>query len=678
VAEDARACLVVFSPSGKRGRFAAGTPVLQAARTLGVDLDSVCGGRAICGRCQVTVTEGELARHGFVSRASRLSAASVEEQKYLERRELQPGSRLACQARVEGDVAIDVPAASQVHQQVVRKPHEALDIQIEPVVHPYFVEVPPPDLRDPRGDLERLREVIASEWGIEVTRWDLHMTQSLQQALRKGRWQVTVAIRGGHEIMAAWPGFRDRLYGVAVDVGSTTIAAHLCDLRSGEVLASAGCMNPQIRYGEDLMSRVSYAMLNDNGAIELSRVVRDAINGLLGQLAASAGIGSDEVVELTLVGNPVMHHLVLGYDPCELGQAPFALASDAAVEVPARELDIRIHPGAHAYVLPCIAGHVGADMAGVLLAEAPWEREELTLLVDVGTNAEIVLGNRERLLAASSPTGPAFEGAQISAGQRAAPGAIERVRIDPKTLEPRYRVIGSELWSDEPGFDVGLPPGGVTGICGSGIIEAVAELFLAGVIDADGRILDLTARSARIRAEGRAFSYGLVEGEPAIRITQQDVRAIQLAKAALYAGCRLLMEELGVERVDRIRLAGAFGAHVDVMYAMVLGMIPDCSLEQVSSAGNAAATGARIALLNRSARDLIERQVRKVVKVETAVEKRFQHHFVDAMALPHRSDVFENLRQRLTLPARPRAGSGAGRKRRSRDRAAGEARRQRG
>jgi uncharacterized 2Fe-2S/4Fe-4S cluster protein (DUF4445 family) len=663
--EAGREFLVVFSPSGRRGRFAEGTPLLEAARSLGVDIDSVCGGRALCGRCQVVITEGELAKHGIVSRSAHLSETGEAELRFRKRRGLADDRRLSCQALVRGDVAIDVPETSQVHKQVVRKAHEAVDVNIDPVVHPYYVEVAQPDMHDPRGDLERLREAIEQEWGIKVVYWDLRVTQSLQKTLRQGDWKVTVAIHNGNEIIAVWPGFRDRLFGMAVDVGSTTIAAHLCNLRSGEVLASAGRMNPQIRFGEDLMSRVSYIMMNEGGELELTRVVREAINALVAEVAADAEIDTSEIVELTIVGNPVMQHLVLGYDPRELGQAPFALASDAAVHIPARELGIGIHPGGYAFVLPCIAGHVGADMAGVILAEAPWERDEISLLVDVGTNAEIVLGNRERLLAASSPTGPAFEGAQISGGQRAAPGAIERVRIDPETLQPRFRVIGCEQWSDEPGFEDNLPPGGVTGICGSGIIEVVAELFLAGVIDADGSILDLTARSDRIEAQDRTFSYTLVAGNPGIRITQNDVRAIQLAKAALYAGCRLLMEKLGVERVDRIRLAGAFGAHIDVKYAMVLGMIPDCSLGQVSSAGNAAGTGARIALLDRTARQTIQQRVRQVDKIETAVEERFQHHFVEAMALPHRSDPFTELRSQVELPAaaEPR---GPGRQRRRR------------
>ena len=659
--------LIVFSPSGKRGRFPEGTPVLQAARSLGVDIDSVCGGRALCGRCQVTVAEGELSKHGIVSKAENLSPTGEAEARHRERRGLAEDRRLSCQATLCGDIAIDVPESSQVHRQVVRKPHEAHDIEINPVTHAYFVEVDKPDMHDPSGDLERLQKAISRDWQIDNLTIAQPVLHELQKILRKEGWKVTVAIREGSEVIAIWPGFRDRLYGVAIDVGSTTIAAHLCDLASGDVIGSAGCMNPQIRFGEDLMSRVSYIMMNPGGETELISTVRVAINELLTDVAAEAELDISEIVELTIAGNPIMLHLVLGLNPVELGTAPFALTTDAAMNMPARDIGLEINKGGYAYSLPCIAGHVGADTAGVLLAEAPFDRDEISLIVDVGTNAEMLLGNRHRLLAASSPTGPAFEGAQISGGQRAAPGAIERVRIDPATLEPKYQVIGCEFWSDDPKFEENLPDAGVTGICGSGIIEAIAELYLAGVIDHDGTINgDAANRSSRVTADGRTFSYTLFDGDPGVTIQQNDVRAIQLAKAALYAGARLLMEKLGVDEVDRIRLAGAFGAHIDVKYAMVLGMIPDCALEQVSSAGNAAGTGARIALLDRSSRAQIEKQTGDVEKIETAVEERFQHHFVAAMAIPHESDTFSELQQVVTLPERKQQQPTTGRRRRRR------------
>jgi uncharacterized 2Fe-2S/4Fe-4S cluster protein (DUF4445 family) len=648
--------LVVFTPSGKRGRFAEGTDLLAAARALGVDLDSVCGGRGICGRCQIRVSEGEFAKFGISSRADHLTAFSDDERTYRERSGLAADRRLGCHAGVLGDLVVDVPPESQIHRQVVRKEADAHPIEVDPVVRLHYVEVEPPTLASPRGDLQRLFDALERDWSLTDLGIDAHVLRVLQPSLRAGDWTATVAVHDARTITAIWPGFHDRALGVALDVGSTTVAGHLCDLHTGEVLASAGAMNPQIRFGEDLMSRVSYVMMNPGGDVELTRVVRECVDGLVAELCATTDEDPNDVLELAVVGNPIMHHLFLGLDPTELGGAPFALATDEAVR--RRAIDVGVvtaNPGARVYVLPCIAGHVGADTAGMILSEAPHDQDMVNLLVDVGTNAEIVLGNRDRLLAASSPTGPAFEGAQISGGQRAAPGAIERVRIDHETLEPRFRVIGQEAWSGEPGFD----SGSVTGICGSGIIELVAELFLAGVILADGTIDgSLAARTPRVIADARTFSYVVHDGTPRLVLTQNDVRQIQLAKAALYAGCRLLMDAFGLETVDRIRLAGAFGAHIDPIHALVLGLVPDCDPTNVTSAGNAAGTGARIALLNRAARDEIEAVVRSVEKLETAVEPRFQEHFVGAMGLPHTTEPFPRLGAVVPLPARAATTTG--------------------
>lgn len=648
--------LIVFTPSGKRGRFPLGTPVLQAARSLGVDIDSVCGGRAICGRCQITIGEGEFAKHGIRSTAAHLSEFSAVEKRYDDKRGLLAGRRLSCQTKLLGDAVIDVPPESQVHKQVVRKRAETRAIDMNPATRLYFIEVEEPDMHKPSSDLERVYRALAEQWNVADVSCNLAIMQNLQKVLRQGEWKITVAVfsrpaSGGNMLTAIWPGFHDKAFGLAVDVGSTTIAAHLCSLSTGEVVASSGLMNPQIRFGEDLMSRVSYVMMNPGGEKEMTAAVREALNTLAGQVAADAQIDKTDILEAVLVGNPVMHHLFLGIDPTELGGAPFALATGLAVTRPAKELDLQLNPGAYVYVLPCIAGHVGADTAGVVLSESPQYSEDNMLIVDVGTNAEIVLGSKNRLLACSSPTGPAFEGAQITCGQRAAPGAIERIRIDPVTLEPRYRVIGSDLWSDEPGFEEAVASTGVTGICGSGIIEVIAEMYLAGIINQDGLVDGgMAEKSPRIRPYKRTFNYVVREGEPFISITQNDVRAIQLAKAALYAGTRLLMDKLGIEHVDRIRLAGAFGSHIDVKFAMILGLIPDCPLEKVQSAGNAAGTGARIALLNAKARDEIEHVVRRIEKIETAVEPLFQQHFVEAMAIPHKTAFFANLAKEVKFP----------------------------
>ena len=653
--------LVVFTPSGKRGRFPAGTPVLTAARQLGVDLDSVCGGRGICSKCQITPSYGEFSKLGVSVQDDALSPWNKVEQRYKDKRGLIDGRRLGCQALIEGDVVIDVPPESQVHRQVVRKRAEARDIVMNPSTRLFYVEVEEPDMHKPSGDLERLAEALRVQWEIENVQCDLQILQTMQPVLRKGGWKVTVAVHLGDSntpprIMHIWPGlYEGSLYGLAVDLGSTTIAAHLCDLKTGEVVASSGIMNPQIRFGEDLMSRVSYAMMNKGGDQEMTRAVREGMAQLFTQISAEAGIDQTLIVDAVFVCNPVMHHLFLGIDPFELGQAPFALATSNALSLRASELDLNIHPAARVYLLPCIAGHVGADAAAVALSEAPDKSKDLVLVVDVGTNAEILLGNTEKVLACSSPTGPAFEGAQISSGQRAAPGAIERVEINPETKEPRFRVIGSELWSDEEGFAKAIATTGITGICGSGIIEAIAEMRLAGVLDASGLIGSAEQTgSSRCIQDGRTNAYvlwdGSADGGPTITVTNPDIRAIQMAKAALYSGARLLMDKFGVDTVDRVVLAGAFGAHISAKHAMVLGMIPDCPLDKVTSAGNAAGTGARIALLNTEARREIEETVRQIEKVETAVEPRFQEHFVNASAIPNSVEPFPVLETVVTLP----------------------------
>lgn len=653
--------LVIFTPSGKRGRFALGTPVLTVARQLGVDLDSVCGGRGICSKCQITPGYGEFPKHGVTVHEGALSEWNAVEDRYDRIRGLPEGRRLGCQAKVMGDVVIDVPPESQVHRQVIRKSATQRDITMDPATRLYYVEVQEPDMHEPSGDFQRLADALRDQWQIEGLKADIALLSRLQPVLRKGEWKVTVAIHRDHQsgpkIMDIWPGFfEEHLYGLAIDLGSTTIAGHLCDLTDGAVLASSGLMNPQIRFGEDLMSRVSYAMMNPGGDKEMTRAVRSAMNDLAKSIADEAKIDPRLIVETVFVCNPVMHHLLMGIDPVELGQAPFALATSESLTLPARDLDLTVlNDHAQVYVLPCIAGHVGADCAAVALSEEPNKSKDMVLIVDVGTNAEILCGNEARVLACSSPTGPAFEGAQISSGQRAAPGAIERVEIDPETKEPRFRVIGSDLWSDDPGFAAVIAQTGITGICGSGIIEVVAEMRLAGLVDPSG-LIGSAAQTGTERCvpTGRTHAYvlhdGTAEGGPRITVTQGDIRAIQLAKSALYAGAQLLMDELGIEKVDRVTLAGAFGAHISPKHAMVLGMIPDCPLDKVTSAGNAAGTGARIALCNVAARAAIEAEVMRIHKVETAIEPRFQEHFVAANAIPHATAPFPELMQIVTLP----------------------------
>ncbi len=648
--------LVLFMPSGKRGRFPIGTPILDAARQLGVYVESVCGGRATCGRCQIEVQEGNFAKHQIVSSLENISPKGPKEERYEHIRGLPDGRRLSCSATIQGDLVVDVPQDTVINAQVVRK--AAVDRQIDrlPAVQLCYVEVDEPDMHKPLGDLDRLKNVLEKDWGWKDLLIAPYLIPQVQGILRKENWAVTVAIHRDMDssrpfIIAMWPGLKNEAYGIACDIGSTTIAMHLVSLLSGRIVASSGAPNPQIRFGEDLMSRVSYVMMNPDGREAMTKAVREAVNGLIGKVCEEGGVDRHDILDSVFVANPIMHHLFLGIDPTELGQAPFALAVSSSLQFWAHEIDIDVNPGARLYTLPCIAGHVGADAAGAALSEGPYRQDKMMLLVDVGTNAEIILGNRARVVAASSPTGPAFEGAEISGGQRAAPGAIERVRIDPETLEPKYHVIGVEKWSDEPGFEEAAGQVGVTGICGSAIIEVVAEMYLSGIISEDG-VIDgsLAARSPRIFQHGRTFSYLLRDGEPRLVITQRDVRAIQLAKAALYAGVKLLMEKQGVDHVDMIRFAGAFGSFIDPKYAMVLGLIPDCDLADVKAVGNASGTGALMALLNRDHRREIEAEVHRIEKIETALEPHFQQLFIDAMALPNKVDPFPKLAEAVKLP----------------------------
>ncbi len=644
---------LVFMPSGKRGEFPIGTSLLDAGRALGVDLDTVCGGRAVCGRCQIEPSFGEFAKLQIISDPSHLSESGPTEQRYKKIKGLGEKRRLGCQTQLLGDLVVDVPEESQIHRQMVRKSADEIrDLVVDPVVTLHYVELPKPSMQDQRSDLERINGNLSREWGFSDLKWDISCLSELSAALRAGKvyggeFKATVAVRAGHEVIAVWPGFKERVFGIAVDVGTTTVAGHLCALDNGDVMASSGLMNPQIRFGEDLMSRISYLQQNENEAPNLTAAIQTALADIVIDVCKEAGISPRDVVEMTVVGNPTMHHLVMGIDPTQLGMEPFPLVVDQGTSVHARDLNIPIGRAAYVWFLPCIAGHVGADTAGVILSQAPHLSEEMTLVIDVGTNAEIVLGHKERLIACSSPTGPAFEGAQITCGQRAAPGAIERVRIDRKTLKPRFKIIGVDQWSDEDGFDEAAEGIGVAGICGSGIIEAVAELFLSGIVDSSGRMqarqLDVSDHPNFV-AKGRNYEYVLHrDGERVIYVSPSDIRAIQLAKSACYSGVRLLMDRMGTDHVDRIYLAGAFGSYIDVGYAMAIGLIPDCDLDKVSSAGNAAGTGARIALLSASSRVEIDRVCRMVDKVETAIEPAFQDYFVAAMSLPHSTEPFHKL-----------------------------------
>lgn len=638
-------------PSGRRGQVTPGQSLLDAARQMGVEIESICGGRLTCGKCKVHIEDGAFHKHGIISNPQHLSPPGAEEQELLARIK-SSDCRLSCSTYVYGDVLISVPEESRAQKQIIRKSATERVIEIAPAIRKVYVEVDQAQLGEHRGDWGRLQAALAGQWRLENLTIDLQALRRLQPVLRKGNWAVTVTLWHDKEVIDVQPGYQEGVYGLAVDIGSTTVAGHLCDLRTGAILATESTMNPQVTYGEDLMSRVSYAMLHSDGLEKMHKAIIDTLNRLAAGAARQADIQPRDIHEAVFVGNTTMIHILLGIDPSELGGAPFALANREAMDIKARELNLRLHPGAYVHVLPAEAGHVGADNVAVLIAEEPHRQAEKMLVVDVGTNAEIVLGNNEWLYSASSPTGPAFEGAQITFGVRATPGAIERVRIDPQTKAARFKVIGDERWSNEWPLNGDVPPEEqpkhlAIGICGSGIIEVVAEMVLTGILWPDGRF-NQHCQNDRIVWEGRKGAYILATapesatGEP-ILVTQDDVRNIQLAKAALYAGAKLLMNRAHTPTVDRIILAGAFGSYIDPKYAMVLGLIPDCNLDKVYAVGNAAGDGARIALLNKHKRQEAMEIATWIKYIETAVDPDFQTEFVNAIHIPNKNDAFPHL-----------------------------------
>jgi uncharacterized 2Fe-2S/4Fe-4S cluster protein (DUF4445 family) len=455
-------------------------------------------------------------------------------------------------------------------------------------------------------------------------------------------------------------------YGAAVDIGSTTVALYLCNLRTGELLAAESEMNPQIVYGEDVMSRIQYSIEHKDGLEKLHKAIIATLNKLLKQAVKSANekllqtlgydtgekstpstqpaiIRVEHILEMVLVGNSTMHHLLLNLPPKDLGLAPFVPAIHRSMDVKARDLGLQINASGNIHVLPTIASFVGADTSAMILAEEPHRQDENWLLIDVGTNAELILGNRKRLVCTSTPTGPALEGAHVEYGMRAAPGAIERVHIDESTLEPKYKVIGVDGWNtDHAEFR-----GHVKGICGSAIIDSVAELFRAGIVDSRGKFKK-TLNSNRIREGENGWEYVIAWAEETsigrdIPMTQQDVRQIQLAKAALFTAARTLLKRSGLQSPDKIILAGGFGSYIDKEKAMLIGLIPDCELDKVYAVGNAAGDGARIALLNVEKRNEIDSVTRRVERFELPTDPEFQNQFMLATSFPHMSEPFEHI-----------------------------------
>jgi uncharacterized 2Fe-2S/4Fe-4S cluster protein (DUF4445 family) len=677
---DENKAMVIFQPSGRRGEVPKGINLIEASRLLGVDIEALCGEKKVCGKCIVRIEEGHFEKYNVVSRMQNSSPWNEEvEAKFINEENKAKGYRLGCVAQVEGDLLVFVPEESRAGKQVVSKAARDIKIDWNPAIRLYYVQVEKPTFEDPMGDFERICLALAREHGLpEVLDVDIQTLRFLPGALREGDWSVTVSVWNEKEVIRVQPGKVEHAYGIAIDVGTTTVAGYLCDLTTKEVISTASLMNPQCKYGEDVMARITFHMTTPDGLKRMSDDIVEGINDLIAKAIADTyppkkkvkkkkgEEGPDEFIEqpeegktylriklediedITIGFNTAMHHIFLGLDPQYVGLAPFPPVIHHSMDIRARDLGICVNPSTYVFVLPNEAGFVGADNVGVLICEEPYKGDDIQLIIDIGTNGELVLGNRHKLISSSCATGPALEGAQLSYGMRAAPGAIERIEIEPETFEVNYKVIGRDAWRkfSEPG-DMKAK-----GICGSGILDVLAELYSSGVITRTGVFNKKALKDHprfRKNPDTKQPEFILAFKEESsidkdIVITQKDIRQIQLAKGALYAGCKLMVKRMGVEKVDRVKIAGAFGTHVDRTKALTMGLFPDCEIEKIEGVGNAAGDGCRAALLNIKKRREANWCSRNVEYIELTVEETFEKDFMEAMQLPHMSDEFPHLK----------------------------------
>ena len=675
---DSDKAMVIFQPSGRRGEVPKGVTLIEASRLLGVDIEALCGEKKVCGKCVVRIEDGHFEKFGVTSSQQNVSAWQEEEEKYINAERREKGFRLGCVTTVRGDLLVFVPEESRAGKQVVSKAARDIPIDHNPAVRLYYVEVDPPTFEEPTGDFERICRALEREYGLSDLTIDIVALRTLPNVLRDGNWKVTVSVWNEKEVIRIRPGKVEHAYGMAIDVGTTTVAAYFCDLTTMEVVDTVSMMNPQCKYGEDVMARITFHMTSPDGLKRMSDDIIEGLNDLIDQAVANTyppkkkkkkkkgEDGPDEFVEvpeegktylrlarediedITIGFNTAMHHILLGLNPEYVGMAPFPPVIHHSMDIKARDLCVNINPSSYLFVLPNEAGFVGADNVGVLIAEEPYKHEENQLIIDIGTNGELVLGNRHKLISSSCATGPALEGAQLSFGMRAAPGAIERIEIDPETREVNYKVIGRDAWRkySEP------KEMKAKGICGSGILDVLAELYRSGVIAKSGVFNKKALQDCprfRINPDNRQPEFVLAWAEESsiekdIVISQKDVRQIQLAKGALYAGCKLMVKRMGLEKVDKVKIAGAFGTHVDRTKALIMGLFPDCEIEMIQSVGNAAGDGCRAALLNVKKRVEANWCARNVEYIELTVEPTFQKDFMEAMQLPHMTDSFPHLR----------------------------------
>ena len=667
--------MVIFQPSGRRGEVPKGVNIIEASRLLGVDIEALCGEKKVCGKCLVRVEDGHFEKFGITSSMNNVSPWQEEEEKFINAERKDKGFRLGCMATVENDILVFVPEESRAGKQVVSKAARDIHIEHNPAIKLYTVEVDKPTFEDPTGDFERICMALEQNYALTDLTIDIFTLRTLPDALRNGKWICTVSVWNDKEIIRVRPGKVEHAYGMAIDVGTTTVAGYFCDLTTMEVVDTVSMMNPQCKYGEDVMARITFHMTTPGGLQRMSDDIIEGLNELIEKAIKQTfpptkkkkkkkgeepemvevpeegktylRLSIEDIEDITIGFNTAMHHILLGLNPEYVGLAPFPPVIHHSMDIRARDLGVKINPSSYMFVLPNEAGFVGADNVGVLIAEEPYKGEENQLLIDIGTNGELVLGNRHKLISSSCATGPALEGAQLAYGMRAAPGAIERITIDPDTKDVDYKVIGRDAWRkfSEP-KDMKAK-----GICGSGILDVLAELYSSGVVTKTGAFNKKAMKGHprfRRNPDTKQPEFVLAWAEESsidqdIVITQRDVRQIQLAKGALYAGCKLMVKRMGLDKVDTVKIAGAFGTHVDRAKALTMGLFPDCEIEMIKGIGNAAGDGCRAALLNVKKRVEADWCSRNVEYVELTVEPNFEKDFMEAMQLPHMTDEFPHL-----------------------------------
>ncbi len=612
-------------PGGKRAEFKRGFSILEAAESIDLKIESACGGQQKCGMCKVIPT-------------GNLSKPTQDELRLLTEEEVERGYRLACAATIQGDVTITVPMESRMREQRLQIEGIEQTVSLDPAVRKYIVELPVATLEDIRTDKERILERIKEVFGLDLE-IEYGVYKQLPGAIRDGEWTVSVAVWNGKRTLSVEPGVVRHAYGVAVDVGTTKIAGYLLNLRNGEVIGKAAIVNPQIKYGEDVVSRISYATGADKNLERLQTSVIDAVEQIIKDTCAEAGVETRHIYEIVVVGNTVMQHLLLGVSPKYVGRSPYcAVLGSGDFRASDIGLKANVNVNANLHTFPVIGGFVGGDHVSAILATKMNESEEMSMLMDIGTNTEIAIGNKEDMISCSCASGPAFEGFYIKHGMRASSGAIEHVEINPETFEVRYRTIE------------GVRP---RGLCGSGLIDLLAELLKTGVMDSAGK-LNPEIESNRITTNFRNDEVEFVvawERETGIDsdvvITQRDIRELQSAKAAMRAGAEILMLKKGLKEadIDVFYIAGAFGSYVEPANARIIGMYPEVDLERVKIVGNAAGSGAKLALISREERAHAEEIAKKVRYIELAAEPKFTRCYMLSHYFPFGAALTDNIRK---------------------------------